>query len=400
MIVVMVIAWKYFGCNINPAFIKGGGLALLVLFCTLGTTCEADAAGFSAARRSQIWREEFPVPNIAVSDASASNVGMAPSTFDLAFGSAKAAPRAGVQRRLDRPHPAVARIVVPEEGATSYGSGTLIDVREEFGLVITNWHVVRDATGTIEVLFPDGFTSQARALKVDADWDLAALIVWRPRVEPVSIAARAPRPGDPLTICGYGQGNYRALTGRCTQYYAPRQDFPRHMVELDVEARQGDSGGPIFNEQGDLAGVLFGAGQGTTLGSFGGRVGAFLATLAPDIGQAGDSLADDRSRDERSEGFGDGVDAGNAVARQAAAIPEEPAPAVASVWPSEASAPVEEFQEASSVPWPASGGPASGGPAWGLGQPVDRENFFEQMKTVLAAVGLLTIVVQMLRVAR
>jgi hypothetical protein len=60
------------------------------------------------------------------------------------------------------------------------------------------------------------------------------------------------------------------------------------MVELDVEARQGDSGGPIFNQRGQLAGVLFGAGQGTTLGSFGGRVQSFLATLAPDIGQRAD----------------------------------------------------------------------------------------------------------------
>src|SRR5688500_15998564 len=54
----------------------------------------------------------------------------------------------GVQFADQRPHPAVARIVVPEgDGATSYGSGTLIDARDQFGLVVTNWHVVRDGTG-------------------------------------------------------------------------------------------------------------------------------------------------------------------------------------------------------------------------------------------------------------
>jgi hypothetical protein len=65
------------------------------------------------------------------------------------------------------------------------------------------------------------------------------------------------------------------------------------MVELDVEARQGDSGGPIFNDRGELAGVLFGAGEGTTLGSFGPRVQHFLAALAPDIGRddASDRIA-------------------------------------------------------------------------------------------------------------
>jgi hypothetical protein len=34
-----------------------------------------------------------------------------------------------------------------------------------------------------------------------------------------------------------------------------------------------------------MAGVLFGAGKGTTLGSFAPRVGTYLASLAPDIGQ-------------------------------------------------------------------------------------------------------------------
>ena len=186
------------------------------------------------------------------------------------------------------PHPAVVRIIAPEKGATAFGSGTLIDVRDQFGLVVTNWHVVRDATAAVEVAFPDGFRSHARPLKVDPDWDLAALVIWRPNAEPVSLAPQPPRPGDLLTIHGYGQGQYRIATGSCTQYYAPHANYPLEMVEIDVEARQGDSGGPIFNQRGELAGVLFGAGQGTTLGSFGPRVGSFLATLAPDIGQARD----------------------------------------------------------------------------------------------------------------
>lgn len=185
----------------------------------------------------------------------------------------------------ETPHASVVRIIVPENGATSYGSGTLIDVRDEYGLVITNWHVVRDATGNIEVVFPDGFRSSARALKVDRHWDLAALVIWRPNAQPVPIATAAPQQGDRLMIAGYGQGNYRSATGYCTQYVAPAANLPFEMVEVNVEARQGDSGGPIFNERGELAGVLFGAGRGTTSGSYCGRVGGFLASLAPDLGK-------------------------------------------------------------------------------------------------------------------
>lgn len=219
---------------------------------------------------------------VVARDAFAGTLG-APQPIEpghLAFQSAAA----GVDFTSQQPHPAVARIVVPEGEATSYGSGTLVDVRDEYGLVVTNWHVVRDGTGEVEVIFPDGFRSKARPLKVDADWDLAALVIWRPTAAPVKLAGTAPQPGEQLTICGYGSGNYRAATGRCTQYYAPAENLPQHMVELDVEARQGDSGGPIFNARGELAGVLFGAGQGTTLGSFGGRVENFLASLAPNIG--------------------------------------------------------------------------------------------------------------------
>jgi hypothetical protein len=149
--------------------------------------------------------------------------------------------------------------------------------------VVTNWHVVRDSQGTVEVVFPSGFRSQARPLKVDKDWDLAALVIWRPPIEPVRISLVPPKPGDLLTIHGYGQGQYRIATGHCTQFFAPKENFPCEMVELDVEARQGDSGGPIFNDRGEIAGVLFGAGEGTTLGSFAPRVRSFLASAVPDF---------------------------------------------------------------------------------------------------------------------
>lgn len=196
---------------------------------------------------------------------------------ELATASAYSSQRSMPQQ----PHPAVARIVVKEGSGFAFGSGSLIDTRGEYGLVITNWHVVREATGSIEVVFPSGFRSEARSIKLDEDWDLAALVIWKPPVEPIALSTRAPRPGEPLTICGYGAGQYRAVSGRCTDYYAPQIGMPHELVELDVEARQGDSGGPILNAQGEIAGVLFGAGQGTTLGSFGGRVGTFLASLGP-----------------------------------------------------------------------------------------------------------------------
>lgn len=199
---------------------------------------------------------------------------------------------------VQTPHPAVVRVVTQDADGNSLGSGTLVDVRDQFGLVVTNWHVIRDAVGAVEVIFADGFRSSARVVKVDRDWDLAALLIWRPHVAPVRIAARPPMPGDVLSIAGYGPGSYRTVSGRCTQYMAPSDHHPFEIVELSVAARQGDSGGPILNASGELAGVLFGSDGGTTSGSYAGRVRLFLAdawpggAASPDTGNGARAAAD------------------------------------------------------------------------------------------------------------
>ena len=48
--------------------------------------------------------------------------------------------------------------------------------------MITNWHVVKDAAGNVIVSFPDGFQTPGYVLKMDRDWDLAAVAIWRPHV--------------------------------------------------------------------------------------------------------------------------------------------------------------------------------------------------------------------------
>jgi hypothetical protein len=178
-----------------------------------------------------------------------------------------------------RPHPAVARIVAPDRDSLSLGSGTLIAVDGDRGLVLTNWHVVRDAVSTVQVLFPDGFQSPGRVLNVDSDWDLAAVEIERPLVSPVRLADAAPRKGDRLTIAGYGPGAFRAASGRCVQFLSPGGSLPFEIVELSAAARQGDSGGPILNSRGELAGVLFGSTARTTSGSHCGRVRQFLDSV-------------------------------------------------------------------------------------------------------------------------
>ena len=128
-------------------------------------------------------------------------------------------------------------------------------------------------------------------LKVDQTWDLAALLIWRPDVEPIEIADKTPGMGDKLTIAGYGSGNYREASGKMVQYVSPGGNHPFEIVELTTAARSGDSGGPILNEKGQMVGVLFGSARGRTNGSHSDRVRWFLKQAMTNVSDMAETLA-------------------------------------------------------------------------------------------------------------
>ena len=286
-------------------------------------------------------------------------------------------------------HPAVARIVAPGDGSISYGSGTLVWANETHGLVVTNWHVINEATGPISVHFPDGFYSLGTVQKVDQDWDLALIAVRKPNAQPVPLADHAPRPGEPLTIAGYGSGEYRAASGPCTQYVAPGTTFPYEMVEVAVSARQGDSGGPIFNTRGELAGVLFGEGHGRTSGSYCGRVKWFLSSVAPSALTPVETLARVPPKPVAARPAETSSDA------EPARIVASPATHLANQ-DVRTAAPEPRGQPASIVA--AAPGDGTSGAVQALSwEDIAGSTVGEQVKTVLAAVGVLAVILRALR---
>lgn len=175
------------------------------------------------------------------------------------------------------PRPAVCRITAAEGPSRISGSGVLVAASGTTGTVLTNWHVVRSHRNSLTVTWPDGTSSPAKVLASDEAWDLAALSVAKPAAAPVEIAAKAPRLGERLTIAGYGpDGKYLEQTGAVTDYLQPTVRHPRQFVEVQAAARQGDSGGPMFDADGRLAGVLFGQRDGLTCGSCSTRLTLFL----------------------------------------------------------------------------------------------------------------------------
>ena len=176
-------------------------------------------------------------------------------------------------------HPATCRIQNKLARAACYGSGTLVDKDQRFGLVVTCQHMFREGTGTITCTFADGQQAKADLLCADPAWDLAALLVRAPNAEPIEVAATAPRAGEIVLSSGYGpDGTYWANRGSVKGYVRTQATRTSETLEITGRARGGDSGGPMLNAKGELVGVLWGTDGRSVGGTYCVRVDKFLLT--------------------------------------------------------------------------------------------------------------------------
>ena len=159
----------------------------------------------------------------------------------------------------------VVRIRVDDgNGVNSLGSGTLVESDGRLGLVLTANHVVRDAR-SVTVEFDDGSRNGARIVARNPTDDLAALVIQKPPARPAVLADDEPQAGEPLSIGGYGAtNNYRQVGGRLGGAWRNSAGSAVWCSVSGAIARQGDSGGPVFDNRGRFAGVVWGQdGEGT-----------------------------------------------------------------------------------------------------------------------------------------
>jgi serine protease Do len=139
----------------------------------------------------------------------------------------------------------------------SLGSGFVVDA--EKGIVITNNHVIADAD-EIEVNFSDGSKLQAELVGTDTKTDIAVL-----KVDPTLKKLTAVKFGDSnnMRIGDWVMaiGNPFGLGGTVTVGIisarnrdinsGPYDDF----IQTDAAINRGNSGGPLFNMQGEVVGI-------------------------------------------------------------------------------------------------------------------------------------------------
>ena len=144
----------------------------------------------------------------------------------------------------------------------SSGSGVVIAE----GYVLTNYHVVSDAT-SLEVTSGDK-TYTATVAGSDENLDLAVLKVDQLDIAPVTIGDSdvlnvgdwAICIGNPLsftgtTTVGVISALNREVTSENYDVYGRRQDLKNYMIQTDAAINAGNSGGGMFNVAGELVGV-------------------------------------------------------------------------------------------------------------------------------------------------
>jgi serine protease Do len=137
----------------------------------------------------------------------------------------------------------------------SLGSGFVISPD---GLVVTNNHVIEDAD-EVTVNFPDGLSLKAEVVGTDSQTDLALLKIEHSAPLPFvpfgdSDAARV---GDWVLAIGNpfgfaGSVSAGIISARNRDIQAGRYD---DFIQTDAAINRGNSGGPLFNMQGEVIGV-------------------------------------------------------------------------------------------------------------------------------------------------
>ncbi len=146
------------------------------------------------------------------------------------------------------------------EGGNAAGSGVVVD---RDGHIVTNFHVVEGQT-RLKVTLEDGTASRATVLGTDPSSDLAVLQAEFPRekLTPAVLGDSAiVRAGDPVFAIGspFNQAftvtaGIISATGRSTQSSFTGRSI-RDMLQTDAAVNPGNSGGPLFDSNGEVIGI-------------------------------------------------------------------------------------------------------------------------------------------------
>ena len=160
----------------------------------------------------------------------------------------------------------------------SAGSGTLVGNDGKSGLVVTCRHVFDDGEQSPYVIFPSGERAAGQLVAVDQVNDLAALWIGPVKVRPVVLANYQPAKGETIYSAGCGglKENQIAVNRGIVTHHTDTGDGTFPGVKISGQVRPGDSGGPMFNERGEVAAVLWGGSTEGVVGTGSHKIAVML----------------------------------------------------------------------------------------------------------------------------
>lgn len=146
-------------------------------------------------------------------------------------------------------NPAVVKIVYEIEGRQVTGSGSIIDPS---GLVLTNAHVLEQASSTVGVILADGQKVIADVVgRADRNLDIAAIRIRDRDNLPTISMVNSVEIGQSVYSIGSPQGLQNTFTSGIVSAVYPEEG----MIQHDAAINHGNSGGPLLNSQGEMIGV-------------------------------------------------------------------------------------------------------------------------------------------------
>lgn len=163
---------------------------------------------------------------------------------------------------------------------TGWGSGTVVKNEKGTITVLTNKHVAPDKNAIYMVMTNEGYYYPAKFVAAAGTIDLALLKAQEADLPPITVAKDAPVVGADLTQLGYTAAG--AMQTRKGPLYDAdwTGDEGFKAIAARISSWHGDSGGPLLNAKGELAGVIYGGpkyDQTTALGVRLDEVTRFLA---------------------------------------------------------------------------------------------------------------------------
>ncbi|MBR4833989.1 MAG: trypsin-like peptidase domain-containing protein [Thermoguttaceae bacterium] len=163
------------------------------------------------------------------------------------------------------------------------GSGAFVADSHGTRYVLTAAHIFRDGRGQISAQSVDGRVFSASLVLASEECDVALLRVDLPADVPtLTVSASWPRQGETVWRAGFGPDEtLKELSGTVKGYVKTDRCSTYETLKIDGPARQGDSGGPVYNADGEIVGVVWGTDGQDAYATYCGRVLKTLCDYSP-----------------------------------------------------------------------------------------------------------------------